>query len=110
MDFKKFLRFVKQRDKKLITSYGNDPNIVILGRTVKLSEEVGELCEVILSSLSLQRKDKLLRYSSLDIADELADVVLVCFLLGQATGVNVENALEEKMKKNGKKFPGNKKT
>jgi NTP pyrophosphatase (non-canonical NTP hydrolase) len=71
----------------------------ILTRTVKLSEEVGELSNDILSVLSLQRKAKLKEFEKKNMYEEFADVILSAILLANSVGVDVERAVRNKLKK-----------
>src|SRR3989344_1451161 len=65
----------------------------ILTKTVKLNEEVGELCNDILSILKLQNFDKRNMY------EEFADVIITAMQLAIAAGVDVERAVGDKLKK-----------
>ena len=76
----------------------------ILSRTVKLNEEVGELCNDILSILKLQRKAKLENFDKRNIYQEFADVILTTIQLANAAGVDVERAIEDKLKKVEQKY------
>lgn len=71
----------------------------ILTKTVKLNEEVGELCNDILSVLKLQRKAKLDQFNKSNIYQEFADVVITTIQLAVAAGVDVDRAVEDKLKK-----------
>lgn len=71
----------------------------ILTKTVKLNEEVGELCNDILSVLKLQRRAKLEKFNKTNIYQEFADVIITTIQLADAAGVNVERAVEDKLKK-----------
>jgi len=71
----------------------------ILTKTVKLNEEVGELCNDILSILKLQRKSKLQHFDKRNMYEEFADVVITTIQLAQAAGVDVERAVSDKLKK-----------
>jgi NTP pyrophosphatase (non-canonical NTP hydrolase) len=71
----------------------------ILTRTVKLNEEVGELCNDILSILKLQRKSKLLKFDKRNMYEEFADVIITAIQLATAAGVDVERATDDKIKK-----------
>lgn len=76
----------------------------ILSRTVKLNEEVGELCNDILSILKLQRKAKLEKFDKRNIYQEFADVILTTMQLAIAAGVDVERAINDKLKKVEEKY------
>lgn len=71
----------------------------ILTKTVKLNEEVGELCNDILSILRLQRKAKLEKFDKRNIYQEFADVVITTIQLASVAGVDIERAVNDKLKK-----------
>lgn len=71
----------------------------ILARTVKLNEEVGELCNDILGILKLQRKSKLEKFDKRNMYQEFADVILTVFQLAHVAGVDIERAVNDKIKK-----------
>lgn len=71
----------------------------ILTETVKLNEEVGELCNDILGVLKLQRKAKQRKFDKRNIYEEFADVIITTIVLAQTTGVDLERALKDKLKK-----------
>lgn len=71
----------------------------ILARTVKLSEEVGELSNEILSSLSLQRKSKLDKFDVKNLYEEFADIILASISLANSMNVDLDRAVDAKMKK-----------
>ncbi len=71
----------------------------ILVETVKLNEEVGELCNDILGILKLQRKAKQKKFDRRNIYEEFADVIITTIILSQTTGVDLERALKEKLDK-----------
>lgn len=76
----------------------------ILSRTVKLNEEVGELCNDILSILKLQRKAKLENFDKKNMYQEFADVIMTTIQLANAAGVDVERAIDDKIKKVEQKY------
>ena len=71
----------------------------ILTKTVKLNEEVGELCNDILSILKLQRRSKLQHFDKRNMYEEFADVIITAMQLAIAAGVDVERAVGDKLKK-----------
>ena len=71
----------------------------ILLKTVKLSEEVGELSNDILSVLSLQRKSKLEAFDKTNLYEEFADVVLGALALANTMRVDMDRAVRDKLKK-----------
>jgi NTP pyrophosphatase (non-canonical NTP hydrolase) len=71
----------------------------ILTKTIKLNEEVGELCNDVLSVLKLQRKSKLERFEKRNFYEEFADVIITTMQLANSAGVDIERALSDKLKK-----------
>lgn len=71
----------------------------ILTKTVKLNEEVGELCNDILSILKLQRRAKLQKFDKRNMYEEFADVIITAMQLAIVAGVDVERAVGDKLKK-----------
>lgn len=76
----------------------------ILTKTVKLNEEVGELCNDILSILKLQRKAKLDSFNKTNIYQEFADVIITTIQLAEVAGVDVERAISDKLVKIEKRY------
>jgi NTP pyrophosphatase (non-canonical NTP hydrolase) len=100
MQIKDFKKFIKKEDKRLKKRFHiEDKEKRILARTVKLSEEIGELSDEVLGYSSMQRKEKLDKHKKEELFEEFADVVITTFLLAEAMNVNVEKAIKNKMKK-----------
>lgn len=76
----------------------------ILTKTVKLNEEVGELCNDILSILKLQRRAKLQNFDKRNMYEEFADVIITTIQLAEVAGVDVDRALRDKLKKIEEKY------
>jgi len=106
MELKDLLKFIEIESKRLIKYYGGYPDQEkrILARTVKLAEEFGELCERILAYNALQRKEKFKKFNQKKLQEEFADVIITTFLLAKVTNVNIEKALEKKIKKINKRY------
>jgi NTP pyrophosphatase (non-canonical NTP hydrolase) len=71
-----------------------------------LASEVGELCEIFRwltpdESVAAPRDEKLREA----IADELADIANIIFLLSEHTGIDLSEAIAAKMVKNTIKYP-----
>ncbi len=71
-----------------------------------LASEVGELCEIFRwltpdESVAAPRDEKLREA----IADELADIANIVFLLSEHTGIDLSEAIAAKMVKNTIKYP-----
>lgn len=71
----------------------------VLMKTVKLQEEIGELANDILSVLELQRKSKLDSFKKRNLYEEFADVILATVGLANSLGVDLERAINTKLKK-----------
>lgn len=106
MTFEKLLNWVAVEDKRLREKFGNYPDEEkrILARTVKLTEEMGELCDEVLSFNSMQRQEKLDGVGSDDLANEFADVLITTLLLARVMGVDVPTALAKKIAKIDKRY------
>lgn len=98
MNFKELNSFLTNQEKILKKSFPiPDKEKAIFARMMKISEEVGELNEAILSFSSLQRKDKKERNKE-KISEEIADVLITTMLLAVQFDVNIEKSLENKIK------------
>ena len=98
---KNFLQIIEKIDKKLQNFYWDwfTEKEMILKKTVKLSEEVWELSWEVLSSFWLQRKEKVEKTWKENLKNEFADVILTTLLLAKTMDVDINIALERKLKK-----------
>ena len=101
MNLKDLQKFIVKEDKRSEKYYGHrlDKEKRVLARTVKLTEELGELASEVLAHYCLQRKQKLAKRCKDDLPEEFADVIITALLLAKAIDINIESALEKKMKK-----------
>jgi len=102
MDMKKLLDFIDRTlSEAWKWTFHRDQDITkrIFSQTLKLSEEVGELCSEILWHTGFVRKEKLARYSKESLEDEFADVILVTLRLAKFMNIDIESALENKIEK-----------
>ncbi len=106
MEFKDLLKFIETEDVRLKKYYGNYPDHEkrILARTVKLNEEVSELCDEILAHCSFQRKKKLDGHTKNNLPKEFADVIITALLLAKSMDVDIKKALEHKIKEIDKRY------
>ncbi len=106
MDLKKLLQFIATEDERLKKYYGSYPDQEkrILARTVKLSEELGELCDEVLSFNAMQRKTKLENHNGENLSEEFVDVLITTLLLAKAMDVDIEKALKNKIVKINKRY------
>ena len=106
MELRELLKFIEIEDERLKKYYGgySDQEKRILARTVKLTEELGELCDEILAHNSMQRKQKLDNHNKDNLSEEFADVIITTLLLAKAMNVDIEKALERKIEKVNKRY------
>ena len=105
MQIKELQKFIKKEDKRLRKKFPKeDEEKRILARMVKVTEEVGELADEVLGYNSMQRKEKLDKHKKDNLSDEFADVVITTFLLAEIMKVDIEKALEHKIKKIDKRY------
>ena len=71
----------------------------ILARLSKISEELGELNNAVLSEFSWQRQEKLDVYEHHELETEWADVVNTLFSFALASNIDVEQALKKRIVK-----------
>ena len=69
-----------------------------------MSEELGELCDEVLSSGAMQRKDKLKNHSGENLPEEFADVLITTLLLAKSMDIDIEEALKRKIAKIDKRY------
>ena len=101
MTIEDFQKFVDEQDAlfRSVKSASQTERERILSRTVKISEEFGELCDEVLASMGDQRTGKMEDRNIESLPDEFADVVITTFLLAKSMDVNIMEALEHKIKK-----------
>ena len=105
MDFNELLQFIDTEDERIIKHFGSPTkNERILSRTVKLTEELGELCNEVLAYNGDQRKDKLLNHDKDNLPNEFADVIIVTLLLAKTMDVDIKEALKNKIEKINKRY------
>lgn len=64
----------------------------------KVMEEIGELSEVMLAKSNLQRPTKKFPDVQTKISEEYADVLSTLIILGFGLDINIEQAIEQKLK------------
>lgn len=73
----------------------------LFSRVIKLNEEVGELCEAILSENDKNQRTK---EKMIDVDAELADVLICTLLLAQGREKDVWEEVKKKLTKKSKEF------
>lgn len=101
MTIEEFQKFIDEQDAlfRSVKTASQTERERILARTVKVSEEFGELCDEVLASMGDQRAGKMDGRSAEDLADEFADVVITTFLLAKSMDVDMMDALARKVEK-----------
>lgn len=101
MTLKELLVFIKAESARLKERYGDrlHKDNILFAKTLKLTEEAGELASEVLALGSLQRSDKLSLDTKEKLAHEVADVIITTLLVAEEAQIDVERALEEKIKK-----------
>lgn len=69
----------------------------VFARTMKLTEEMGELADEILTSMKLQRSSKVDNFSQENLEDEFADVLACVILMGIELDIDVVRVMERKI-------------
>lgn len=96
MELKELQLFIKKESERLSLRYKNETEKErILARTVKLNEEVGELCQEILRNLDEKRDRK---FSNENLKMEFADVILTTMLIAEKMNINLEESIQNKIK------------
>ena len=100
MNMKKLLEFVDLENKRLIAKFGQSSSQRerVLARTVKLTEELGELCNEVLAFNGDQGKEKLDKHNKNNLPNEFADVIITTLLLAKTMNIDIQEALKQKIK------------
>ncbi|EMI09423.1 pyrophosphatase [Anoxybacillus gonensis] len=89
-------RIIEFRDERNWKQFHNPKDLAI-----SLSIEAGELLE----NFQWKSSEEAIESRMENIKDELADVVIYAFLLSDALGVDLEQIVSNKIKKNMEKYP-----
>lgn len=104
LELDELLNFIKMENARMEKYYKiKNPEQGILGRTVKLSEEVGELSAEVLHSMSLQRKEKAASNKE-NLSEEVADVLFTTLFIADKFDVDVRAAIQKKIAKINKRY------
>jgi len=69
----------------------------VFARTMKIVEELGELADDILTSMNLQRKSKIAKFTRESLEDEFADVLGSLILLANELDIDVDKVIQKKI-------------
>jgi len=99
-DFDEFLSFIKWENAQVDKQRGHPVSYEenVFATLTKLMEESGELASEIFIKLKRCRPDKVHENSD-ELAEELADNIIVLCMLADVLGVNVKKALTAKVEK-----------
>lgn len=89
-------KILKFRDQRNWEQFHNTKDLAI-----SLSLEASELLEL----FQWKRSEDVIKDKIEDIKDELSDVLYYVLLMSHDLGINIEEALESKLKKNEMKYP-----
>jgi NTP pyrophosphatase (non-canonical NTP hydrolase) len=104
---KELTEFIKAQTERVKKYYNcKDPKMFSLTATVKLNEELGELCQEILASTGMRRKDKASKHNKQTLSEEFADVLITCLILANSLDIDLEKVLREKIKSITKAYVG----
>ena len=106
MELKNLIEFIEKYAKRQKEMFGElgDNEKLILSSTVKVTEELGELCDQVLSYNSRQRKEKLKNFNETSLSEEFADVILAILMLARDMKVDINEALASKIEKLKEKY------
>jgi NTP pyrophosphatase (non-canonical NTP hydrolase) len=101
MNIRELQIFVREYGIKLEERFWkyDDQEKLVLSSTVKLTEELGELCNEVMFYNSRQRSEKREVHDQENLPHEFADVMIALFMLAKDMDVNIEKALSQKIEK-----------
>lgn len=100
------VQWLKDGIRRFAAVRGWEPYHTPKNLVLALASEVGELCDLVrwmTPDESVKAPEDPAQREA--IADELADVANIVFLLGSHTGIDLAGAIAAKMRKNEQKYP-----
>lgn len=99
MEMKELVAFAKLQEQRfqILDGDNNTPLERTYAQLVKLGEEYGELCDAVMAEVGHQRADKLATHTHEKLALEMADVIVVTFILAERLDVDLPAALQQKI-------------
>ena len=106
MELNTLIKFIEKYSKRQKEIFGEfkDNEKLILSSTVKVTEELGELCDQVLSYNFRQRTEKLKKFNEISLSEEFADIILAILMLAYDMKVDINKALIRKIKKLKEKY------
>lgn len=103
---KELLKFIDDVDSKLSEKYtadfDNEKRVLL--QMLKVNEEIGELCDEILSLHGCQRDEKLSKHDKESVEGEAVDVLFAFLVLMKKMDVDIDSAVSRKMIEIKKRF------
>lgn len=98
---KELTQFIAAESNRLNSNYYADYDVEkrVFSATVKMVEEVGELCDAVLKAHKVQRAEKMVDFDKGKLEHEIADVLITTLLIAELMDVDVNEALRTKIKK-----------
>ena len=90
------LEKIEKIDKNLNTNFEQEYIEKVFARSMKLSEEVGELISEILKKFYKKREQS---FDETNLKQEFADVILTTLLLAKSLDIDINECLAMKLKK-----------
>lgn len=97
MTVQELIQQYKEISDTLNKTWPLDKQQRVFARTLKLTEEMGELADEILTSMQLQRSSKVSNFSQENLEDEFADVLACVVLMGIELDIDVVKVMERKI-------------
>ena len=98
MELKELEEFVDYEIERLNEAYkAKDSNELPFWAAIKIMEEAGELATDFLKFKGYQRKEKLANFDIAHMGEEVSDVIMVTMILAHRCGINVEEAIKNKI-------------
>jgi NTP pyrophosphatase (non-canonical NTP hydrolase) len=102
MEIKELLDFVDLESQRLFDHFDKNSwskKEIILTHTVKVTEELGELCSEVLAFNKNQRPEKMENHDAENLSHEFADVIITTLLLAKSMDIDIQEALKNKIVK-----------
>lgn len=98
MTFAEFESFIAEQDRLFLEkTQQQTEKEKVFARTIKISEEFGELCDEVLAHFGNQRSGKMHDRSHKKVADEFADVFITLALLAKSLDINLLESAQRKI-------------